>query len=180
MATCTVLPELATVFVLMTVDAAGSQCEERSRGILNLELPQLIEVDVFELMAVPALLLGVCPNELIACLIVIERRLAVRPVDKLKLAPDVIPMARGTVATLLDNLNNLGVIAKIRRDPLCNLGMAVQAFENRLPRPKGMALRATKRTIKTAMSVGEIAGRQLPPEQGCQPQQQQGHNNGAR
>lgn len=131
-------------------------------------------------MAVPALLLGVRPNELISCLIVIEPLLTVRPVDELKLTPDVIPVTGGTVAPLLANVNDLCVVATARGDSLSDLGMAIQAFEDGLTSAKGVALRATQGAIKTTMSVGEIAGRQLALQQGCQPEQQQGHNNGAR
>jgi hypothetical protein len=93
---------------------------------------------------------------------VIEPLLAIGPVDQLELSPNMIPMAGGTVSSLLGYLDDTGVVALVGGYTISDLGMAVQALENGLASSKRMTLSAAERAIETPVCIGKIPGRKLP------------------
>jgi hypothetical protein len=125
---------------------------------LDLGLAQNVEVKVVERVAGPTCNLAMLADERIAGLSVIEARLPVGPVDKLKVSTNVLAMAGGAVAFLLVRFDDPTVIPPTRCDPASDFLMALRADENRLAGPKHMTRVAFQGAVKLSMSLGQRPG----------------------
>jgi hypothetical protein len=158
--------QLTLMLVLVACCASCRQPQESSRSLLHFRLAQFVDIDELDLMAVSALLPGVRADEGVPRLVVIEPLLTVRPMHQLKIASNVVPVAGSAIASLLSEVYDRSVIAAVRRDPLADLGVAVNTFENRSAGAKGVALIAAQRALQVPMCVGQTSGRQLAENSG--------------
>lgn len=73
----------------------------------------------------------------------------------------MVPVASRAIASLLGEIDDCRVISVLRRDPLANLGMAVDALEYGRAGAERVALAAAQGTFQVTMSIGQTPWREL-------------------